>query len=161
MLLATLRERLKQQWLISAIRVNTLDYGLPQNRDRVYIIGRRANLYQLHVPRDPPFFARQVKPRELLATQDNEPGQYTRLQSDCLAKLKDLYEKAMRNEDNRGSYALVEVGCDPTGRTVWGGQRTVHVDRLPVPSSIWAITPCVRSGRGASQLVPRPPCAPS
>ena len=58
MLLATLRERLKQQWLFSAIRVNTLNYGLPQNRDRVYIIGRRASLYQLHVPRDPPVFLR-------------------------------------------------------------------------------------------------------
>ena len=56
MLLATLRERLKQQWLISAIRVNTLDYGLPHNRGRVHIIGRRANLYQAHVPHDPPFF---------------------------------------------------------------------------------------------------------
>ena len=59
MLLATLRERLKEQWLISAIRVNTLNYGLPQNRDRVYIIGRRASLYQLHLPRDPPFFLRR------------------------------------------------------------------------------------------------------
>ena len=80
-LLVTLRARLKQQWLISAIRVNTLDYGLSQNRDRVYNIGRRGNLYQLHVPREPPVFARQVKPRELLVTQDNEPGHLTSLQS--------------------------------------------------------------------------------
>ena len=62
MLLATLRERLKERWLISAIRVNTLNYGLPQNRDRVYIIGRRASLYQLHVPRDPPVFRGRSSP---------------------------------------------------------------------------------------------------
>ena len=56
MLMATLRERLKERWLISAIKVNTLDYGLPQNRERVYVIGRRASLYQLTVPREPPIF---------------------------------------------------------------------------------------------------------
>ncbi len=86
-----------------------------------------ASLYKLRVPRDPPVFARQVKPREFLATLDNEHGHLTSLQSDCLAKMKDLY-KAMVNEDNRGCYAFVEVGRDPTARTVWGGQ-TVHVDR--------------------------------
>ena len=42
--------------------------------------------------------------------------------------MRDLYKKAMANEDNRGCYAFVEVGRDPTGRTVWGGQRG-HVDR--------------------------------
>ena len=128
MVMATLRERLKQHWLISAIRVNTLNYGLPQNRERVYIIGRRASLYQLHLPRDPPFFAAQLKSRELIGTQDNEPGHLSTLQSECLAKMKDLYAQAMANEDNRGCYAFVEIGRDPTGRTVWGGQ-TAHVDR--------------------------------
>ena len=127
-LLGTLRDRLKERWLISAITVNTLNYGLPQNRTRVYITGRRASLYPLHVPRSPPVFARQVKPRELLGTQDNEPGHLTSLQSDCLAKMKDLYKEAMANEDNRGSFAFVEIGRDPTARTVWGGQA-VHVDR--------------------------------
>ena len=128
MLLASLRERLKEQWLISAIRVNTLDYGLPHNRERVYIIGRLASLYQLHVPRELPVLARQVKPLELLGIQDNEPGHLTSLQSHCLAKMKDLYKKAMVNEDNRGCFAFVEVGRDPTSRTVWGGQ-TARVDR--------------------------------
>ena len=55
-LLAILKDRLKEHWLISATRVNSANYGLPQNRERVYIIGRRANLYQLHGPLDPPFF---------------------------------------------------------------------------------------------------------
>ena len=128
MLMATLRERLKQHWLISAIRVNTLDYGLPQNRDRIYIIGRRANLYQMHVPRVPPCFARQVMPRDLLDTHDNELGQQTDLQSDCLAKMKDLYKTAMNDKVNRGSFAFVEVNRDPTKRTVWGCQRAL-VDR--------------------------------
>lgn len=128
MLLGTLRDRLKERWLISAIRVNTLNYGLPQNRDRIYIIGRRVSLYPLRVPRDPPAFDRQVKPRELLGTQDNEPGHLTTLQSYCLAKMKDLYKEAMANKDNRGCFAFVETGRDPTGRTVWGGQA-VHVDR--------------------------------
>ena len=62
MMLATLRARLKERWLISAIRVNTLNYGLPQNRERIYIIGRRASLYQLHVPRDPPVFRGRSSP---------------------------------------------------------------------------------------------------
>ena len=128
MLLGTLRDRLKERWLISAININTLNYGLPQNRERVYIIGRRVSLYPLRVPRDPPAFERQVKPCELLGTQDNEPGHLTSLQSDCLAKMKGLYKQEMANEDNRGCFAFVEVGRDPTGRTVWGGQA-VHVDR--------------------------------
>ena len=128
MLMATLRERLKQHWLISAIRVNTLDYGLPQNRDRIYIIGRRASLYQMHIPRVPPCFARQAMPRDLLDTHDNELGHQTDLQSDCLAKMKDLYKTAMNDKANRGSFAFVEVNRDPTKRTVWGCQRAL-VDR--------------------------------
>ena len=130
MLLATLRERLKEQWLISAIRVNTVDYGLPHNRERVYVIGRRASLYQSYLPPAiPPVFARQVKPREFLEAQDNEPGHLTRLQWECLAKMKDLYSQAMANDDYRGCYAFVEVGRDPTDRTVWAGQSRGHVDR--------------------------------
>ena len=129
MLLVTLRQRLKERWLVSAINVDTLNYGLPHNRGRIYVIGRRASLYQLHIPRDPPCFAAQVKPRELLDTQDNETGHLTSLQSECLAKMKDLYAQAMANEDNRGCYAFVEIGRDPTGRTVWGGLSKVHVDR--------------------------------
>ena len=128
MLLATLRERLKQQWLISAIKINTLEYGLPQNRERVYIIGRRAKLYQLHVPTAPPSFARRVKPCEILDTQDNVPGKVSSLQSDCLVKMKQRFEKDMANEDNRGSFAFVEIGRDPTERTVWSS-CAVRVDR--------------------------------
>ncbi len=128
LLSATLRERLKEHWLISAIRVNTLDYGLPHNRECVYIIGRKASLYQLHVPRDPPVFAMQVKPREFLDTRDKDPGHLTRFHSHCLAKMKDLYTKAMLNKDNRGCYAFVEVGPDPSVWTSWGGQN-MHVDR--------------------------------
>ena len=160
MLLATLRERLKQQWLISAIRVNTLNYGLPQNRERVYIIRRRARLYQLHLPRDPPYFAAQLKSRELIGTQDNEPGNLSSLQSERLAKMKDLYAQAMANEDNRGCYAFVETGRDPTGRTVWGGQP-VHVDRCQCLRASGPAIHVFLSGRGVSQLVPQPPFAPS
>ena len=73
-------------------------------------------------------FARQVKPRELLDTEDNETGHLTILQSECLAKMKDIYREAMVNEDNQGTFAFVEAGRDPTGRTAWGVQA-VHVDR--------------------------------
>ena len=42
--------------------------------------------------------------------------------------MKDLHKNVMANEGNRGSYAFVEAGRDPTGRTVWSG-GSVHVDR--------------------------------
>ena len=119
-----------------------MNYGLPQNRERIYIIGRRASLYQLHVPRDPPVFARQVKPRELLGTQDNEPGHLTSLQSHCLAKMKDLYGKAMANADNLGCYTFVEAGARPHWADSLGRQFGA-CGPLPVPSSIWAIHPGV------------------
>ena len=153
MLLATLRERLKEQWLISAIRVNTVDYGLPHNRERVYVIGRLASLYQSYLPPAiPPVFARQVKPREFLEAQDNEPGHLTRLQSECLAKMKDLYNQAMANDDYRGCYAFVEVGRDPTDRTVWSGQSRGHVDRCQCLRASGPAIHVFALGEGVSNL---------
>ena len=159
-LLATLRERLKERWLISAIRVNTLNYGLPQNRDRVYIIGRRASLYQLHLPREPPVFARQVKPRELLRTEDTEPGHLTSLQAHLLGQDEDPLQGGHGQRGQPGQLRVRGGRAGPHWADSLG--RSVGACRpLPVSSSSWAIHPGVCFGRGYMQIAPRPPFAPS
>lgn len=128
--LASLRGRLGPAWIIQHVQLNALDYGLPQSRDRVYILGRKAKYYLQYIPPIPPKFDRRVSPSELLDVSDTTPGFLTPLQAQGIQEWKDKCGQAMANPDDRGKYAFVEIGRDPTSRTVWGGSNTsAHIDR--------------------------------
>ena len=128
-LLTTLRRRLGNSWMVQPTRVNAMDFGLPHNRERIYVVGRKAKFYPQGLPARPLHFARRVSPIELLDLTDTAEATYTPLQARCLANMKQLYLPAMVNPANRGKCAFVEIGRDPTARTTWSSGRSAPVDR--------------------------------
>lgn len=128
--MTTLRSRLGSDWQITFARVNTLEYGLPQSRPRIYVLGRRRAFYPHYWPaRVPPPFARQVAPFELLDRSDNMARPYTVLQQASLTAWKAKYRTLMEDPANQGSVAFVEMGRDPS-RTAWVGQgNSLPVDK--------------------------------
>ena len=111
---------------------NVLDFGLPQNRPRIYIVGRKDKFYTQYVPAAPRRFRRQVCPAEFLGTSDSRRSTLTALQKQCLSEWKKLYQRAMDNPDCSGKYAFVEAGRDPTSRTAWSSRSAAKpplVDR--------------------------------
>lgn len=127
----TLRKMLGNGWIVQHILVNSLDYGLPQSRDRVYIVGRRVKFYIQYLPRSPPHFEHQVSPSELLDLSDTQQQpRPTSLQARGLQEFKTKYAQAMANPTNKGKFAFVEIGRDPTPRTVWGSASgPTRIDR--------------------------------
>ena len=61
-LMHELRARLGDAWQGQYVQANSLDYGLPQNRPRIYIVGSMAKFYTPHIPSSPSRFRNQVRP---------------------------------------------------------------------------------------------------
>ena len=131
-LLGELRSKLGPAWIVQAIHANALHFGLPQNRPRIYIVGRRAKFYTQYMPAAPRPFQRQVRPAELLDTSDTQRSTLTTLQKQRLSEWKKVYQSALDNPECSGKYAFVEAGRDPTGRTSWSSRSSAKpppVDR--------------------------------
>ena len=124
----TLRTLMGPTWVVQAVRVNSLTFGLPQSRGRVYVVGRKSMYYPVRLPRQPTQFARQVTPAELLDLADRTPDPLTARQAECMAAYKALYRESLDSHDFRGKFAFVELGRDPTGATRWGG-NAARIDR--------------------------------
>jgi site-specific DNA-cytosine methylase len=120
-LLSTLRKNMGPAWIVHTVQLNALRYGLPQNRERVYIIGRKGKFYSHDALSGPPPFHRQVRPAELLNMSDKRPAQVTVLQAMCFKEWKKVHAASMEDPANRGKVAFVEMHRDPTPRTAWGG----------------------------------------
>ena len=119
-----LSERLGSRWSFHVMKVNSSDYGLPQSRTRVYLVGRNGEFYGggTGMPSGPPpAFMYRLDSRSLLDTEDNQTEHYTPLQEDALASWKHELRPAMEDIDNQGKFVFVEVGRDPTNRTAWSG----------------------------------------
>ena len=71
-LLARVRGRLGPAWVMCTIKASAKDDGLPQNRDWLYIVGRKASFYPSGHPDIPPTFFNQVSPRDILNVHDKE-----------------------------------------------------------------------------------------
>ena len=125
---ALLKRRLGADWMVRPMEINAMHYGLPQNRPRIYIVGRKVSEY-MRIPDAPAQFLERVRPAHLLDLTDNEQvPRLTDLQQQCHNQWKALYGSAMLDPGNQGKYAFVEVGRDPTPRTSWGN---CALGRLP------------------------------
>jgi site-specific DNA-cytosine methylase len=122
-LLADLRQDLGASWIVTHVVVNTSDYGLPQNRPRVYVVGRNSKFYRGAIPARPPTFERTVTPRELLDTSDNKATTVTHLHSHSINEWKLAYKSKMLDPANRGKFAFVEAWRDPAAGN-WGSLAT-------------------------------------
>eukprot|EP00969_Alexandrium_andersonii_P124316 5494200-Alexandrium_andersonii.AAC.1 len=59
-----LRKELGQGWSLGLHHVNSSDFGLPQSRGRMYIVGRRTRLYPNGTPCGLPVFAKRTPASE-------------------------------------------------------------------------------------------------
>ena len=150
-LIHNLQRQLGDGWAIQQSMVNALDFGLPQSRKRIYVVGRNMRWYPRGQPVPPPFFDKRVLASQILDTSDTTPRLYTRLQTLCLNAWKSKYRSFMENREMRGKYAFVEVNRDPTDRTSWRG-NSVHVDRCECLRASGPMLHVFALGEGVGQL---------
>ena len=123
-------------WTIEVHRVNSLDFGLPQSRSRLYIVGRK------HSPEKngsamPPLrnFQQRLSLGKCLDTSDNIPGTYTSLQKRNIKEWKDLYKFELTAQRFMNQFAVVDASRTPSTRTVYGksdnGKATKRPNRCP------------------------------
>jgi len=132
-LIHQMRNKLGPTWFLRHMSLNAMDYGLPQSRPRVYLVGRKCKYYPTDIlPSRPEHFAHRVRPQQLLdlGDSDSTDNLTTALQRKCDAEWKKIYRTAMDDASTLGSFAFYEVGRDPSGRTAWAGERpTATLDR--------------------------------
>ena len=116
--------------------MNSLDFGLPQSRSRLYIVGRK------HSPEKngsamPPLrnFQQRLSLGKCLDTSDNIPGTYTSLQKRNIKEWKDLYKFELTAQRFMNQFAVVDASRTPSTRTVYGksdnGKATKRPNRCP------------------------------
>ena len=116
-----LKRTLGAEWIVRPFELNALQYGLPQNRPRTYIVGRKVSMLRSLPPGAPIHFRNQVRAADFLDLADNEASaKATELQGQCHKEWKKAFGASMLDPRNRGKYAFVEGGRDPTPRTRWG-----------------------------------------
>ena len=105
---------------IEVLLLNTLDFGLPQQRPRIYIVGRRRTVFKgQQRPALLPFQGR-VAMRDVVERQLSVQGPYTELQKQNVSDFKNHYQRYMTDSAHTGSVMLVELSRTPSGRTSWG-----------------------------------------
>ena len=109
-------------WDVEVLLVNTMDFGLPQSRPRVYIVGRRKSWFPRGRPPALTQFSSRVRLSDLLSLE--ESGQwhkkYTPIQLNNIQDFKNKYKLAMQDPGQRGRFMVVDMSRTPSGRTVWG-----------------------------------------
>ena len=126
-----LKRNLGPEWMVRPIELNAVHYGLPQNRPRIYILGRKISKFYHLFPGAPRQFTKQVRAADFLDLADNNQVRVTELQEQCDKEWKKAFGPSMLDPRNRGKYAFVEGGRDPTPRTTWGTRTSGHppIDR--------------------------------
>ena len=105
-------------WTVEYHFVNTRDYGLPHNRPRLYITGRRHQPFSgMHCLRS---FHTMVPLFHVLEKEDNFPARYTVKQQQNLKDWKQLYQWELSAPVMKNHCAMVDISRTPSGRTVWG-----------------------------------------
>ena len=150
-LMGQLQRRLGEGWAFRPVVANALDYGLPQSRSRVYLVGRKLQWYPIRQPVQPPFFERRVTAGEILDKSDTEGREYTALQASCLVAWKKKFRHFMTNKHLRGRFGFVEVNRDPTQRTSWKG-NSPFVDRCECLRATGPVIHVFALGEGVGQL---------
>ena len=84
-----LKRSLGPEWIVRPIELNAVHYGLPQNRPRIYILGRKISKFYTQLPCAPRQFIRQVRAADFLDLADNhQVPPLTELQAQCHTEWK-------------------------------------------------------------------------
>ena len=150
-LMGNIQRQLGKEWAIQPIVVNALDFGLPQSRKRVYLVGRNLRYYCRGQPAPPPAFRSRVAAGQLLDRSDTMRRFYTELQMWCLNAWKSKYKAYMEDRAMKGQFAFVEVNRDPTERTAWRGS-SLNVDTCECLRAAGPMLHVFALGEGTGQL---------
>ena len=132
-ILARLQSHCGSGWSLQVYKVNSLNFGLPQSRSRVYIVGRRRDAYgQSAVPLLPQFTARMDFSEVLSSTppaavrsslssagQEDHPQEYTPVVMQNIAEWKELLRPRLRTASFRGQFQIFPPDRTPSHRTSW------------------------------------------
>ena len=128
MIMETLKKGLGHGWSIELMHLNTINYGLPHRRPRVYMVGRRMRAYPLGPPSPILPFVGRVPLRALIDMTDNAPKTYTDKQKENIKDYKNAFRAFMVNPKYLGQFAIVDASRTPGARTKWRGSKpTVDV----------------------------------
>ena len=118
-------------WSIEIHRVNSLHFGVPQSRPRVYIVGRKYTPENNESPMPPLHrFQERVPLGRCLERTDNTQGTYTRLQRRNIKDWKALYKRELAETTFSNQFAVVDASRTPTRRTSWCN-ASKQPDRCP------------------------------
>ncbi len=130
------KNALPLDWSVDYKLYNSRNFGLPQNRPRVYIVGRRSNRAVVSLPRPLVRFQRQPVLQDVIQLDAPLPkkgyffGQcgrgYSAQQQRNLGVYKVWYTVALSNTKFLGSVAAFAYDRTPASRTDWSVTR--HVD---------------------------------
>ena len=125
---AYLADGLGSGWSIDKVVMNTLDFGLPQRRKRLYITGRRIASYPSGCPSPCPLFKRPGHSSDILdMSVGHIPSRvFTPIQLANIDDFKRLHRALMITEAYQGKVAFVDHSRSPTDRTAWGKGRQGH-----------------------------------
>ena len=144
----TLQTGLGSSWTVTMHEVNSLDFGLPQSRRRLYFVGRKSVLYPNGFPTGLPQFASRMKleaalvPEDVLASEPAGSGRpYTALCNQNINDWKKACRPMLFSESCVGQCLAVAADRTPTNRTAWGGT-------LPQPG----IFPCLTATANAPHV---------
>ena len=151
------RRQLGDEWSVSLVEANALDFGLPQSRSRVFIVGRRKELYPWGVPSGLPCFARSVSVGQCLAQPEHmlSVRAYTDVQQRNVERWRAVSRSLLQNPENKGKYIIFPADRDPTLRTVWS-TSTPTLDRCPCLTRSGPMLHILACGHGPNPPVDRP-----
>ena len=129
-----LQQHLGQHWTVHVWKLNSINLGLPANRPRVYLIGRRIRrllnqqsiLPQSFVPN----FARVVRLPDILENSPEEArawntSMYCETWRLHLDEYKSWFAVEMNSDDYSGSVACFAVDRTPSGRAAWPTKKRI------------------------------------
>ena len=112
--LCWLKGKLGSEWTVQTFLVNSIDFCLPQNRPRVYVIGVRGGTGPLTMPS----FATRAHFGHCMDA--NTPSPVLSYSSALLRNLFDYkiwLQKEMNNKELLGEFAVFRIGRTPSSRT--------------------------------------------
>ena len=162
-------------FIVEVTSANTMDFGLPQRRPRVYIVGRRTALFSRGAPPAARPFASTVPLGALLRDTRAGPVRlYTPTQRENIADFKRASHRMMASAEFSGQIVAVDVSRTPSGRTAWAAQAvrpgvvecltasgpTLHVFSLGEGTGQLTVDrPLVQRERGLLQGFPEAVCS--
>ena len=144
-------------WSIEIHRVNSLHFGVPQSRPRVYIVGRKYSP-ENNGSQMPPLrtFRERVPLGRCLEKEDIIPGTYTMLQRRNIKDWKALYKLELAETKFSNQFAVVDASRTPTRRTSWCNAGK-HPDRCPCLTASGPLLHVIELGpSGSSKSIDRP-----